>query len=199
MGFCIAITILIIAFIYLKLDEITQKIKNWYSHKKFYKEIERSHKYLAICDVKAMNGTLKKYMERLEVPTPERDVVVIVFSNSIENLEEFLIKVYGKLSFLDTIKKCTDYTYIDLKQYVKHLKSGNMSLAKVCWDNFLKRDRIINNSLSKTVIQNNETKEIKEEYYCVRCSKKISYENYRLYDSMCEECFQEEILENNSY
>ena len=30
-----------------------------------------------------------------------------------------------------------------------------------------------------------------EEYYCERCLKKISYEDYEIYDGMCEECFEE--------
>lgn len=197
MGFIVGIIILIIAFIFVTLDETTDKIKQWYSLKKLYKEIDRSFKYVAICDIRAMNGTLKKYMERLEVPTPERDLVVIVFASSIENLKEFLVEVYGNLHFLGTVKKYTDSTYMDFKNYIKHLKNGNIDLAKVCWNDFLSKDKIIGNNISKKVIQNNETQEIKDEYYCVRCFKSISYEDYRLYDSMCEDCFHDETLENN--
>ena len=30
-----------------------------------------------------------------------------------------------------------------------------------------------------------------EKYYCERCFKEISQEEYELYDDMCEECFEE--------
>ena len=32
---------------------------------------------------------------------------------------------------------------------------------------------------------------MKEKYYCERCFKEISEEEYELYDDMCEECFEE--------
>ena len=32
---------------------------------------------------------------------------------------------------------------------------------------------------------------MKEKYYCERCFKEISEEEYELYDEMCEECFEE--------
>ena len=32
---------------------------------------------------------------------------------------------------------------------------------------------------------------MKEKYYCERCFKEISQEEYELYDDMCEECFEE--------
>ena len=44
----------------------------------------------------------------------------------------------------------------------------------------------------KTIIDKSEDSNFPEEkYYCERCFKEISKEEYELYDDMCEECFEE--------
>ena len=44
----------------------------------------------------------------------------------------------------------------------------------------------------KTIIDKSEDSNFPEEkYYCERCFKEISQEEYELYDDMCEECFEE--------
>ena len=44
----------------------------------------------------------------------------------------------------------------------------------------------------KTIIDKSEDFNFPEEkYYCKRCFKEISQEEYELYDDMCEECFEE--------
>lgn len=51
----------------------------------------------------------------------------------------------------------------------------------------------INKYSQKNKKENKYTKinSIKEKYYCERCFKEISEEEYELYDEMCEECFEE--------
>lgn len=48
-----------------------------------------------------------------------------------------------------------------------------------------------NYKLPKVQDENRDFNFLEEQYYCERCFKRISQEEYELYDDMCEECFEE--------
>ena len=48
-----------------------------------------------------------------------------------------------------------------------------------------------NYKLPKVQDENRDFNFLEEQYYCERCFKRISQEEYELYDDMCEECFGE--------
>ena len=120
-------------------------------------------------------------------------MIVIIMSFLI--LIELFFTIINKI--LDFIVQCIKNFIIKLKSKNKD-ESTEIKTEKVetKFERDMRIQRLINeySKPHKSSSNSNHYDNIKinkEEYYCERCFKKISEEEFELYDCMCEECFEE--------
>ena len=85
------------------------------------------------------------------------------------------------------------FIHIEFKDRTKEVERINESnkiiVAKSTEQNTIKNLDNIDFSKEKLEVDDNKEAEDEEKYECEICFKEIPYEEYELYDGMCEECF----------
>ena len=188
------------------LNDIIYKIEMYFYKQKEKKDIEAYYKnlyenkgnFVMILNRKAQNGNLKNGMSKINVIDPQGNKLVVIFGSFWNDMNNFYIDVFGNdIGFKYIIRKSDKNTRNILDEYLKARKNMS-SLAEYYWRDFEYENRFINvksdnakilyQHYSRTIPTNYI---IEEQYECERCLKKISREEYELYDCMCEDCFED--------